>query len=222
MALIPGQHGRRRRHIHEHSDPFSDLLNYETLLMAPHAPFHNETRSPLSPRIECKETPEAYIFRTDLPGFKKEEVQVQVEDEKLLKISGEKKVEKDEKHDNWQLVERSRGKFLSAFMLPENCRGDLVKSSMSNGVLTVTMPKRDHPYSGCRWLRRRFACGNLVEYGKGGEGLTTIEIFDVIRHYWMLVVKLNLIVVMVECCRVRDCLETSDTKFPAKKKKKMP
>ncbi|KAL2485163.1 17.8 kDa class I heat shock protein [Abeliophyllum distichum] len=147
MALIPSHGGRRRNQIHKPSDPLSDLLGYETLLIAPHAPFHNETRSPLSPRIEWTETPEAYVFRTELPGFKKEEVQVQVEDEKLLKISGEKKVEKDEKYDNWQRVEHSRGKFLSAFMLPENCRGDLAKSTMANGVLTVTMPKRDVKHS---------------------------------------------------------------------------
>ncbi|CAI9779080.1 unnamed protein product [Fraxinus pennsylvanica] len=140
MALMPTHGCQRRSHIH---DPIYELLDYETLLMPPHAPFHNQTRQLPSPKIEWKETPETYMFRTDLPGFKKEEVEVQVEDCKIVKISGEKKAEKEERHDHWQHVESGRCKFMSTFTLPENCRGDQVKSSMVNGVLTITVPKRD-------------------------------------------------------------------------------
>lgn len=92
-------------------------------------------------RLDWKETPEAHVFKADLPGLKKEEVKVEVEDERVLQISGERSKEQEEKNDKWHLVERSSGKFLRRFRLPENAKMDQVKASMENGVLTVTVPK---------------------------------------------------------------------------------
>jgi len=94
-------------------------------------------------RIDWKETPEAHIFKADLPGVKKEEVKVEVEDGRVLQISGERSREKEEKNDRWHRVERSSGKFLRRFRLPENAKLDEIKASMENGVLTVTVPKEE-------------------------------------------------------------------------------
>ncbi|MCD7454219.1 hypothetical protein HAX54_023974 [Datura stramonium] len=87
--------------------------------------------------------PEAYVFNVDLPGIKKEEVKVEIEDDRVLQISGERNVEKEDKNDTWHRVERSSGKFMRRFRLPENAKMDQVKASMENGVLTVTVPKED-------------------------------------------------------------------------------
>nr|XP_023906086.1 18.1 kDa class I heat shock protein-like [Quercus suber] len=81
------------------------------------------------------------LAASDLPGLNKEEVKVEVEDDRVLQISGERKVEKEEKKDTWHRVERSSGKFLRRFRLPENAKMDQIKASMENGVLTVTIPK---------------------------------------------------------------------------------
>ena len=81
------------------------------------------------------------MFKADLPGMKKEEVKVEIEDDSVLKISGERHVEKEEKQDTWHRVERSSGQFSRKFKLPENVKMDQVKASMENGVLTVTVPK---------------------------------------------------------------------------------
>ena len=83
------------------------------------------------------------MFKADLPGLKKEEVKVEVEDDRVLQISGERNVEKEDKNDKWHRVERSSGKFLRRFQLPENAKVNEIKAAMENGVLSVTVPKTE-------------------------------------------------------------------------------
>ncbi|PON70845.1 Small heat shock protein HSP [Parasponia andersonii] len=141
MSLIPSS---RRSSIF---DPFSlDLWD-------PFKDFHLSTPFPefstwensafLNARIDWKETPEAHLFNADLPGLKKEEVKVEVEDGRVLQITGEGQVEKEDENDTWHRVERSSGKFQRRFRLPENVKMDQIKASMENGVLTVTVPKAE-------------------------------------------------------------------------------
>ncbi|PAN50435.1 hypothetical protein PAHAL_9G519900 [Panicum hallii] len=92
-------------------------------------------------RIDWKETPEAHVFKADVPGLKKEEVKVEVEDSNVLQISGERNKEQEEKTDTWHRVERSSGRFLRRFRLPDNAKTEQISASMENGVLTVTVPK---------------------------------------------------------------------------------
>lgn len=102
-----------------------------------------ETSALANTRIDWKETPEAHVFKADLPGLKKEEVKVEVEDGRVLQISGERSREQEEKNDKWHRVERSSGKFMRRFRLPENTKMDQIRASMENGVLTVIVPKED-------------------------------------------------------------------------------
>ncbi|XP_040377661.1 17.9 kDa class I heat shock protein [Oryza brachyantha] len=94
-------------------------------------------------RIDWKETPEAHVFKADVPGLKKEEVKVEVEDGNILQISGERNKEQEEKTDTWHRVERSSGRFLRRFRLPDNAKPEQIKAFMENGVLTVTVPKEE-------------------------------------------------------------------------------
>ncbi|RYR46267.1 hypothetical protein Ahy_A07g032010 isoform E [Arachis hypogaea] len=94
-----------------------------------------------STRVDWKETPEAHVFNVDLPGLKKEEVKVEVEDGRVLQISGERSREQEQKDDRWHRVERSTGKFMRRFRLPENANMDEIRAAMENGVLTITVPK---------------------------------------------------------------------------------
>ena len=70
-------------------------------------------------------------------------MKVEVEDDRVLQISGERKIEKEDKNDTWHRLERSSGKFLRRFRLPENAKMDQIKAAMDNGVLTVTVPKEE-------------------------------------------------------------------------------
>nr|AFY06920.1 cytosolic class I small heat shock protein HSP17.4I [Phlegmariurus fordii] len=105
--------------------------------------FAQEASAVAGTQIDWLETPEAHIFKADLPGLKKEEIKVQVEDGRSLQVSGERKKEEVEKTDKWHRVERSQGSFLRRFRLPENANVEDVKAKVEDGVLTVTVPKRD-------------------------------------------------------------------------------
>ncbi|XP_043690969.1 17.3 kDa class I heat shock protein-like [Telopea speciosissima] len=142
MSLVPNILGGRRTTVF---DPFS-LDIWDPFLDFPFATrsqITSETEAFVNTRIDWKETPEAHIFKADLPGLKKEEVKVDVEEGRVLQISGERSKEKEEKTDKWHRVERSSGKFLRRFRLPENAKVDQVKANMENGVLTVTVPKEE-------------------------------------------------------------------------------
>ncbi|KAK0570533.1 hypothetical protein LWI29_002851 [Acer saccharum] len=105
--------------------------------------FPQETSVFVNTRVDWKETPEAHVFKADLPGLKKEEVKVEVEDDRVLLISGERNVEKEDKNDTWHRMERNSRKFSRRFRLPENVKMDQIKALMENGVLTVTVPKQE-------------------------------------------------------------------------------
>ena len=93
--------------------------------------------------VDWKETPAAHVLRADLPGVGKDAARVEVEDGGVLVISGERAREEPGEGEAWRLVERSSGRFLRRFRLPENAKAEQIKASMGNGVLTVTVPKEE-------------------------------------------------------------------------------
>ncbi|KAL3530824.1 hypothetical protein ACH5RR_010146 [Cinchona calisaya] len=134
MSLIPILLGNRS------GSPFSvDVC--DPLRDFPFPSSSGETSSFVGTRIDWKETPEAHVFEADLPGIKKEEVKVEIEDDRVLQISGERSFEKEDKNDTWHQKERGSGKFMRRFRLPENVKMDKIRAGMENGVLTVTAPK---------------------------------------------------------------------------------
>nr|GMD37631.1 17.8 kDa class I heat shock protein-like [Ipomoea batatas] len=122
MSLIPSIFGARWSNIFDPFsldlwDPFQGFPFSSAVANAPGGSA-GETSAFANARIDWKETPEAHI-------------------------SGERSREQEEKNDKWHRVERSSGKFLRRFRLPENVKMDEVKASMENGVLTVTVPKEE-------------------------------------------------------------------------------
>ncbi|KAH7280911.1 hypothetical protein KP509_36G020500 [Ceratopteris richardii] len=93
-------------------------------------------------QVDWKETNDEHVFKVNLPGLARDDVRIQVEDGRILQISGEIKGEEEAATDRWYRAERpQRGTFQRRFRLPENANLDEVKASMENGVLTVRVPK---------------------------------------------------------------------------------
>ncbi|KAL8260392.1 hypothetical protein R6Q59_028345 [Mikania micrantha] len=142
MSIIPSIFGGRRSRIF---NPFSlDIWDpFREFPIPSSSDLSEEASALVNARVDWKETPEAHIFKADLPGIKKEEVKVEVEDGNVLQICGERNVEKEDKNDKWHRVERSSGRFTRRFRLPENAKMEEVKAAMENGVLTITVPKAE-------------------------------------------------------------------------------
>ncbi|KAL7253316.1 hypothetical protein ACSBR1_007781 [Camellia fascicularis] len=148
MAMIPSMFGGRRSNVFDPFsldiwDPFFEGFPFNSALANAPNSAARETSAIANTQIDWKETPEAHIFKVDLPGLKKEEVKVEVEEGRVLQISGERSKEHEEKNDKWHRIERSSGKFLRRFRLPENVKMDEVKANMEDGVLTVIVPKEE-------------------------------------------------------------------------------
>ncbi|KAK3128777.1 hypothetical protein QOZ80_6BG0466200 [Eleusine coracana subsp. coracana] len=92
--------------------------------------------------VDWRETDKEHIFTAEIPGVRKEDVKVEVEDGAVLKISGEKAREATEQEgESWKRVERSYGSFLRRFRLPEGARVDGIRCTLEDGVLRVVVPK---------------------------------------------------------------------------------
>ncbi|XP_062154261.1 18.1 kDa class I heat shock protein-like [Alnus glutinosa] len=120
-------------------DPFEGFPYVSTVANAPAA--SREASAPANIRIDWKETPQAHIIKADLPGLRKDELKIEVDESRLLQISGERTKEHEDKYDKWHRVERVTGKFLRRLKLPENTKIEQVKAGKDNGVLTVVVPK---------------------------------------------------------------------------------
>jgi len=113
----------------------------------------NEALSPLfegsateartwSPAVDVFETDQNVVLEAELPGLDPKDVEVRVEDGTLY-LKGERKFENEVKEDNYHRIERSYGSFVRSFTLPSSVDGDKAVADYKNGVLTLTLPKRE-------------------------------------------------------------------------------
>ncbi|XP_024522747.1 18.1 kDa class I heat shock protein-like [Selaginella moellendorffii] len=126
-------------------DPFAELSSILACGNDQSKQMARDASAVANTRVDWLETPEAHVFKADLPGLSKEEVKISVEDGRTLQISGERKKHEAQKSDKWHRVERSYGSFLRKFRLPESANVDAIKAQVDNGVLSITVPKTPKP-----------------------------------------------------------------------------
>lgn len=127
------------RELEEMSNRLNKVFNREAPTIPP-TRRELMTTADWTPLVDIKETPEEFIIKAELPEMSKEEVKVFVKDG-LLTISGERKLEKEEKGKKFHRIERSYGSFMRSFTLPEDVDEKKLVASYKDGVLDVHLPK---------------------------------------------------------------------------------
>jgi HSP20 family protein len=98
------------------------------------------TVSEWSPRVDSVEDDKEFLIKAELPEMKREDVKVTVDDG-VLTISGERKIEKEEKNKRYHRIESEQGSFVRSFTLPPATLGDKVAAEFKDGMLKVHLPK---------------------------------------------------------------------------------
>jgi len=99
-------------------------------------------RDTFAPATDIEETDKEYALTFELPGMKKDDIKVSVEDG-VLTVSGEKKEKKEEKNKNLVRTEIQSGSFSRSFTLPKSVDVSNISADYKDGILTVTLQKRE-------------------------------------------------------------------------------
>jgi len=126
-------------------DPFRELQDIERRLgavLSANKPVQKvET---FTPAVNEKVDEKGYYLEIDLPGVKKENIEISVNDGVLV-ISGERKLEKKEEGENYTRIESFFGRFERAFKLPADADLDNIEAKYEDGVLKIFIPRKQKP-----------------------------------------------------------------------------
>jgi len=127
-------------------DPFKEFQNLQKNMEAINRLFsavEQKVEGPtvdFIPAVNTREADDAYYIEVDLPGVKKEDISIDVNDN-VLTISGERKIEEERKDEEFYRVESVYGTFERSFTLPEDVDADKIEAEAKDGVLIVRIPK---------------------------------------------------------------------------------
>lgn len=99
-------------------------------------------RGAWAPSVDIYENKDQIVLEAELPGMKQEDFDLAIENN-VITLRGERKFEKVDETDNYHRVERSYGAFTRSFTLPQTVSPEGATAEYSNGVLRVTLPKRE-------------------------------------------------------------------------------
>jgi HSP20 family protein len=100
------------------------------------------TSRPWAPAVDILETENELILKADVPGVDLKDIDIQLENGTLT-LRGERKLERDEHNKGFHRMERSYGSFARYFTVPETVDAEHVRADFHNGVLSVTLPKKE-------------------------------------------------------------------------------
>lgn len=97
--------------------------------------------SAFMPKVNTIEHENSYHIMIDLPGVKKEDINIDL-NENILTVYGSREYKQETKKEDYYKLESSFGKFQRAFSLPENIDSDSITATNENGVLEIVVPKK--------------------------------------------------------------------------------
>jgi HSP20 family protein len=98
--------------------------------------------TPWAPAVDIFETEHELVVQADLPDVNPQDLDIRVENN-ILTIRGERKFENKVNEENYLRVERAYGSFSRSFSLANSVKSDAIKADYQNGVLTLSIPKRE-------------------------------------------------------------------------------
>ncbi len=99
------------------------------------------TSSSFAPAVDVYEDEHNVTLKIEVPGIDEQDIDVRVENNTLT-VHGERKIEKEEKEENYRRVERQYGSFTRTFNLPATVDAEKVQADYDKGVLKITLPKK--------------------------------------------------------------------------------
>ncbi len=126
-------------------DPWRELSRVQDemsrLFGDEHSPLRTGESVGWTPKVDIFEDEEGVSLRFELAGVEPKDVDIRFENG-VLTLRGERKLEKEDKRDNYHRVELSYGTFTRTFSLPGTIDAERIKAESKNGVLTVHLPKK--------------------------------------------------------------------------------
>jgi len=119
------------------------------------------------PPVDVYEDAQQLVLKLEVPGIKQEDLDVRVENQTLT-IKGERKLEKDEKQENFHRIERRYGSFTRSFTLPQTVDTTAPKATHEHGVLTIALPKKEAAKP--KQVKVEIASGSAAPQAKQVEG----------------------------------------------------
>ena len=151
FALVPYRRRRPNGLARRTRDPFADVRldadrlfngffgNWPTLQT-----WSEPTASHYSPRVDLRETETGFEIYAEVPGLSAKEINLSLSPEgDTLTLEGEKKIDRGENNEGYHHVERMHGSFSRVVSLPTAVDGEQVNAKLTDGVLTVTLTKRE-------------------------------------------------------------------------------
>jgi HSP20 family protein len=125
------------------------------------------TTSSFAPAVDVYEDEHQVTLKIEVPGIEEKDIDVRVENNTLT-VQGERKIEREEKEENYRRVERQYGSFTRNFTLPPTVDTENVSASYDKGVLKITLPKKAEAKP--KQIKVNVGSGKQQLEGKSTEG----------------------------------------------------
>jgi HSP20 family protein len=132
-------------------DPFRELSTMQDRMnrmnrlfresYSPEGPEEALTTTSFAPPVDIYEEEHVITLKLEVPGIDEKDIQVHIENNTLI-VHGERKMEKEEKEENFRRVERQYGSFTRSFTLPSTVDPAQVSADYDKGVLKVKLAKK--------------------------------------------------------------------------------